>query len=224
MNPISEMLRRTALSIFISAGVVFGAFPVDAQQAPNFEKAPQVIKIFEAIVSYPLPSWFKSPISLDQSEYYKDQKGPSFLLEQIPKGEKFESWSRLYAVHGNIYKDGKNILLDNYAIANFGPLIKACGKENISIQRIHQNKQSQSYVVICRDTPHVPPGSGYGPGIGEVGLFRFLKLDNTFIKVYQEWRGKSLDFSDNTTWPVSQDELKVMIKRFGYISVNRASK
>jgi len=224
MNPVLVPLKRAALVGLVAVGMLFGVSPTSAQQAPNFDRAPQVIKIFNAIVSYPLPSWIKPPISLDQSEYYKDQQGPSFLLEQIPKGEKFESWSRLYAVHGTVIKNGQNITLDNYAFLNFGPLIKACGKENISLQRIHQSKHSQSFVVLCQDTPHAQPGSGYGQGVGEVGLFRFTKFKNTFIKIYQEWRGQSFDSTNNTTWPVSQEELKIMIRRFGYIKITPTPK
>ena len=213
----SQIIIHFFVPVFVFVATMTNVQVAYAQQAPNFEKAPQLTKMFEAVISYPLPSWIEPPISLDQSEYYTNRQGASYLIEQVPKGEKFTAWNRLYAIHGVMYKNGKNINLDKYAVLNFGPLIKACGKENFFLQRIFQTKTSQTFLIVCQDTPHSQPGSGYGRGVGEVGIFRFIKFKNTLIKVYQEWRGKSFVAKDKMTWPVSQEELKTMVKRFAYI-------
>ncbi|WP_306257956.1 hypothetical protein [Pararhizobium sp. IMCC21322] len=60
---------------------------------------------------------------------------------------------------------------------------------------------------------------GYGPGIGEIGLFWIGEDDGVIIKIYQQWRGNSFVLEDPSTWPASQQTVQQTIGKFGKIEV-----
>ena len=181
----------------------------------------QVINVYGSVVNYPVPSWFKVGKSFDQSEYFRDQKNPLFIFEQIPKGEKFTKWTSLYAVHA-LDARKLNISLDQYVNMSIGPFVKACGAENIAISKLHETLRNQTLLLLCQNSPNAPKGSGYGDGIGEVGLFRFNVTKQTYVKVYHEWRGKKFNRADESSWPVNGDVLKEMIERFKLIKITNS--
>ncbi len=207
---------------------VFWIFSLPCQAADDVKitdlnKITQLINIFGSTVKYPIPSWYKVGKSPSQSEYYRNQQSNQFVFEQIPKGDKFENWTRLYAVHGMTFPKEKDFPLKSYVYSSVIPFVQICGKENIEMQNIFETSISKTYLLVCQNSPLAPKGSGYGKGIGEVGLFRIFKSQNTFVKVYQEWRGKNFKINDKSTWPVSDEELVTMIKRFGNIHVSKGS-
>ncbi|MDX5594453.1 hypothetical protein [Pseudovibrio sp. SPO723] len=214
-------------SLLICAGfIAFGLLPGTSVSAEGQDKAPdfiQSIQVYEAVISYPPPMWIKAGEPIGQSEYFRHQNGPEFIFEQIPKGQKFESWTQLYAVRGDYIKLDQDVSLDAYLSMSLQPFIDICGQENATVQRISESGSSGTFLLICQDTPHAPEGGVYGKGTGEVALFHFAKVNDTFVKVYHEWRGKSFLVQNPETWPVKQDVLVSAIERFQSISVFAAN-
>jgi hypothetical protein len=195
-------------------------FAAPSDKSVEASKVSQVIQVYDAVIRYPAPSWFKDGNGLDQSEFFRKQNGPQFIFEQIPKGDKFESWKQLYAIRGDYIKLDKEIPLDAYISMSLKPFIDVCGKERMSFERLAGSQASGTFIMTCEDSPKAPSGSGYGKGIGEIALFHFAKVNNTFLKVYHEWRGKSFSGREPSSWPVKPEELKMMIQRFKGISVS----
>jgi hypothetical protein len=214
-----------ALSIILVTTIFYSSTPARAQPVSSKDIPVSVTKIFDAIVRYPAPSWYKPSIQLDQSEYFRDQKGPSFIIEQIPKGEKFDDWSKLHAVRGIYIGKNRTVVLRKFAMATVVPFFQVCGKENVRIDPIVKSADTMTFMIICSNSTNMKAASVdgtsvYGEGIGQVGLYRLFKFRNTFIKIYQEWRGKKFNKNDIATWPVNQKELNLMKERFKLITIS----
>ncbi len=200
---LRKLILALLTAIFLGGPVV--AQPVDP------EKITQTIHLYDAVVAYPAPSWQRTADPTHASEFYRNQNGPTFILEQIPKGEKFEKWNRMYAVfavkiQGLAFKDFINQTL--------APFFSVCGKENFSVVPLQQQADAITLRILCQNSPSGPAKFGYGDGVGEVTLIRFGQVGSTFIKVYHHWRGKSFMATDPASWPVPAAELETMVKRF----------
>ncbi|MFC3674184.1 hypothetical protein [Ferrovibrio xuzhouensis] len=160
---------------------------------------------------YPAPSWQHSADPAKDSEFYRNQNGSSFILEQIPKGEKFEKWSRLYAIAA-VKVEG--LTLKDFINRSLAPFYNACGKENFFVTPLQQSAESVLLHVLCQNSPAGPAKFGYGDGVGEITVMRFGQVGSTLIKVYQHWRGKSFIATDTSTWPVPKEEVGMMMNRF----------
>jgi len=193
-----------------------------AAEAFSPDKFNQVINIFDAAVQYPSPGWQQTMKPFSESEVYRDQKGPSFIFEQIPKGESFEAWTQLYAVHGAYLPKAGNLTIKKYANLNMDGYIQSCGRENISISKLEDSTNALTIILFCAASPNGPTNLGYGADKGEISLMTFRRQDSTFIKIYHEWRGKTFNAADNSTWPVTSAALNEMIRRFQSVRVSKS--
>lgn len=177
------------------------------------EKFNQVIKVFDTSVKYPAASWQDDRL-VDSSEYYRNQQGPAFVFEQIPKGEKFESWSKLYAIHGQM---NENLTFETYVKASLQVYFEVCGADNFKLQVLQKSDVHITVLIFCEDSPNGTM-AGYGAGVGEVTLMYLARPKTAFIKIYQHWRGDAYKAADQSSWPASMDEVQMMIKRFKHIA------
>lgn len=216
-GPWSVVARLSAWAV---ASLVFAAsFAVSAQSQYDGYTLTQSIKIYDAIVEFPPPSWYRGKGSLDFSEIHKQQSGPQFVLEHIPKGERFEDWSRMYTLRGTYIGPQQHVPLENYVSSGIAPYAQACGRENLFVQGVVRDGNSQTIVIYCQNSPHGPKGIGYGHGVGAISLVRFFAVKHTLLKVSQEWRGKAFLARDESSWPVPRADLQMMIERFAGIGV-----
>ncbi|PIW30714.1 MAG: hypothetical protein COW30_01705 [Rhodospirillales bacterium CG15_BIG_FIL_POST_REV_8_21_14_020_66_15] len=181
----------------------------DAQQGPSAALL-STVPVYDAIVHFPGPSWLVAGNPADQIEFRREQNGATFVLEQIPKGEKFETWTQMYALMA-LYNE--SLTLNDFIVQSLGLYLEACGKENFSLRKsFKQGDAGPTYLIICRDTPNGPENFGYGNGVGEIAAMTFRQYKNTFVKVYHEWRGKAFQSDDTQSWPVSTPVLKDMLQ------------
>ena len=177
------------------------------------EQFNQVIKVFDTKVKYPAASWQDDRL-VDASEYYRQQEGPSFVFEQIPKGEKFDSWTKLYAIHGQMNED---LTYETYVKASLKVYFEVCGPDNFKLQVLQKSDINITVLIFCEDSPNATM-AGYGAGVGEVTLMYLARPKTAFIKVYQHWRGDAYKAADQSSWPVGIDAVQMMIKRFQRIA------
>jgi len=210
--------------IVLGGLLAFCISPSQAAEAFNPDKINQVINIFDAVVQYPAPGWQQTMKPLSESEMYRDQKGPSFIFEQIPKSESFEAWTQLYAIHGAYLPKVGNLTIKKYANLNMDGFIQACGQQNIAITKLEDSAKALTIILFCAASPNGSAKLGYGPDKGEIALMTFRRQDNTFIKIYHEWRGQNFTATDNATWPVTPAVLNEMIRRFKSIRISKSSR
>ncbi len=182
------------------------------------DKFSQVMTIFDTVVIYPASSW-QDERGLKASEYYRNAQPTSFVFEQIPKGEKFESWSKLYAVAGFKLPD---LDLETFARASVGTYVQACATDKLKVQTVFAIDKRTMVIIFCEDFKDTLNNLGYKAGIGEITLMLLTQPFKTHLKIYQHWRGDSFDAADKSTWPVSEKTLQMMISRFVKIQTTRA--
>jgi hypothetical protein len=198
------------------AFLLMTAGPAHAQTI-DAEDIPQQIDLYDVILKYPQPAWIKGQVVptalLDQSEFYRDHSGSTFLLEQIPDGEEFESWTRLYAVAAEELSVGRRAMMREFVALAADQNELACADGNFGVQTLRASETDAMLFMVCGSTENASTSIGYGPDVGEASLWRFLIFEDTYVKVYQRWRGPAFDIDARARWPVGEPELDDMVQR-----------
>ncbi|MBT5943648.1 MAG: hypothetical protein HOK98_00855 [Rhodospirillaceae bacterium] len=178
---------------------------------------PQEIDLYDVILKYPQPAWISGEVEptklLDQSEFYRDHAGSQFILEQIPKGQNFESWSSLFAVAAEELGVGKTASMREFIGLAVEQNSLACAEGGFGVQTLSVTEANALLAMVCGSTADGPPNVGYGADVGEVSIWRFLIFEDTFVKVFQRWRGASFEADDRANWPVSEPQMQEMLRR-----------
>lgn len=167
------------------------------------------VTLFDAVVRIPPPLWLGSGDPDSQINVFTEKDRSSFVFEQIPKDQDFSSWAQLYAVRGLLVADTAAYpnALKFAEVSLLKPYEAACGGDNIGVQILESLETRFSAIFLCEDSPNGPPDIGYGPGVGEMQIYRAFKIESTFVEVFLKWRGDAFDRADKTSWPVSEAEL-----------------
>ncbi|WP_150466408.1 hypothetical protein [Francisella sp. SYW-9] len=183
-----KKLFLSILIITLSLGISFSAekdyFGMSKEQAKHTILSKD---IYNAKLTYPYPAWFSTGLVGD---VYRSQKGLSSLYEQIPIGQKFDSWNEIYTIAGIYDKDNK-ISLSQYQSFVLGGFSKSCN-HNIKIVNAVKTKSSSMAILLCGSLSDKNL-KVYKNQPGEVAIFKFIKFENTLIQVGQEWKTKPFD-------------------------------
>ena len=187
-----------------------------AGKKPRVVNARAIIKLFDATASVPVPPWQKTTATKKESNIARARNKTVFLLEFIPKREKFKSWSRMYAIRA---EKNPGLSLATAYKAQVSAYVKACGLKNLKQQILKRDKSRILFLLLCPKSPNGPKKFGYGRNTGQISVFWMAKYKSTVIRVYQHWRGKRFDPKNQKTWPVSKKQMKRVISRFAAISL-----
>ncbi|MEL3891964.1 hypothetical protein V6B08_16915 [Ferrovibrio sp. MS7] len=213
--------RGTALLLALLAGCALAATSAaQTNTAKTADKTTQTVRLFDAVAKHPGPSWQKYEEPLGGSEVNRQQRETAFIQEQIPKGDSFKAWKRLYGV---VAQKLPGMPMQDFINQSLTPLVQACGRENFTATVQPLANDYTLIRVVCQNTPHIPVGSGYGEGVGEVGVFWFGKQGDTLVKIYQQWRGSKFSASQAASWPVSSEEVDTMTQRLSTTALAPAS-
>lgn len=197
-------------SLTIIALLSLFALPAAAQKAPKVSGGSQ-IRLFEAWAQFPYPSWHKTDNALSESLMSRQQEANTFVLAMVPKSESFKKWTKQYTLFGHW---NENLTLPNFINSSIHIFRVACGNENLKVRKIVRQPNSGLVVVFCSNSPKGPKHYGYGEGVGEVVVLWMGQHKNTFVKIYQYWRGKSFNVNDPSSWPVSTQRLDRSVLEF----------
>ncbi len=191
------MLRVILISFQI---LFFSTFQIKAEEVQS------TVNLYGTTFIYGAPLWintndpnFKTTDLLKMSKNFRDQKGPSFILEAIPVNENFENWTTMFAVKAfNVGRKAPMGAWEDNTLATFR---QVCG--GLSIQYLEQQSDISLVQIIC---PKILGYNqdGYNDGVGEIGLFAFYVNNTTAISHYIEWRGNAFSPTNKAEWPVSE--------------------
>ncbi len=176
----------------------------------------QSIRLNDAMVQYPAPSWVSGGDPRAQSEFYRNQKDNVFILEQIPKGEDFEHWTALYAIMATYEPKYSFKQFVDGSVAVFA---QKCGRDHFNVEVMNQNDTTVLLAIMCGSYTNAHSEFGYSPDVGDITAMRLDKVHDSFIKTYHHWRGDKFDLKDQNGWPVSRDTLITMLKRLGAMRI-----
>lgn len=218
------IVRRTILSVLFLAGLApFGTGAAVSQEV-DAAAVPQQINLYDVLLQYPQPAWISGQIApgdlIDRSEFFKQQTGPQFILEQIPAGESFARWTQLFAVVAEQLGAGQVVPMGTFVDLAVASNREACARDGFAFQPLGASERDAIVLMVCGSTENGPPDVGYGPGVGEVSLWRFIVYKNTYMKLYQRWRGAAFGIDERGDWPINDAGLQEMFRRIaGEVSV-----
>lgn len=175
-----------------------------------------IIQLFQAIVNFPPPEWQDPDNLLQGSEIARRQSGNTFVLEFIPKGQTFESWRQLYAVYA---LKSSGMELSDFVERSIVPFNQGCGEENLKTRTVSESEASVLVQIFCENSAGAPKEMGYGDGVGEIAVMWFGRYRQTFVKVYQQWRGPRFSEADPETWPAKQEEIDRVFRRMALVKL-----
>lgn len=209
------MRSRFAKALVAAGLAAFLLSPAGAQNAPKITGGSQ-IRLFEAWTQFPYPSWHKSDNALAESHLSRQQEANTFILAMVPKNESFKKWTKQYTLFGHW---NEKLTLSKFINSSIHVFRVACGSENFSVRKIVRQPTSGLVVVFCANSPKGPKAYGYGEGVGEVVILWMGQHKNTFVKVYQYWRGGKFNVKDASTWPVTTERLDRSVLEFSGIKL-----
>ncbi len=216
MKRFSIRLKATLAATLVAASASLAA-PAFAQSETldDLLPAPQpgakyrglnaTVRLFDSVLVYPLPDWSPTEASsnpVTASRIKRSQKGNLFSLEMVPKEEEFKSWTNLYGVVGMANFRGSNQQHANLIVNQFKA---GCRPSNLAVRPGSGNNKKAVIVVACgsyttkRDQ-------------GEIAAFVLFKNGNTSARIYREWRGKAFQAQVTSTWPVSEEEVRRVLR------------
>lgn len=165
-----------------------------------------VMETFSVISQFNLPPWTTAQNFGESAEIFRDQgeiaKGHDlFIWEAIPKGESFDSWSKLYAITAEYAMTGE---LEQYVNGQINRSADTC--ENISHQFFDATPSSAMlFIVICdsyKDQPET----------GEISILNMQILNKTLVKNYIHIRGPKFSLDKIDEYPAPVDEIERLLK------------
>ena len=211
---IKRKSRGLTAIIFLGAVSVSheaGAEIVDASVAA------QQIELFDVILRYPQPPWVVGSLErselLNRSKFYRDFSGNTFVLEQIPSGQEFDTWDSLFAVTAEELAVGRRFSMQDFIGLAERQNRLVCVDRGYAIQVLRATQNDSIVFMVCGSTEKGSTTIGYGPGVGEASLWRFLIYDDTYLKIYQRWRSSDFTIENRDDWPMTEVELREMVRR-----------
>ena len=189
-----------ALALWAVVGLATAQASIAAAQAPP--QMSQVIRVYDATLSYPVPLWAKTQADLNSSSVYPEQNKNVFVQEQIRKTQTLANWTEMLKVVGNQTADAQKIGVRGAIEGSVSSYRDACEKDTVALRIYRQDAATALFAVLCGNTPNGPKNIGYGNGVGEISVTRVFVVKNTIVQVLYSWRGPKFDIEKPATYPV----------------------
>ncbi len=176
-------------------------------ESPTF-----VVDLFDMTATYSAPPWITSETGLDEVEVSR-QNGVSpnntrvFILEYIPRGESFDNWSQLYAIHAETPLSGS---VDGYMGGIYSRVQEACDGAFIQSSQTTPENVNIS-IVYC-------PNYVGDPTTGEIAYFNLQMRGDVLVRNYYHRRVPAYDLQEN--FPVTREELMQDLLMIDALSLN----
>lgn len=174
-------------------------------EAPLVEEGGKLmLNALDHHLALPLPDWLETTEgTIGRVETSFLAEDGQALLEIYPKGESEALWTTLYGAR--ISRDEQERTLADYRAALMVLHANSCRPDLTGFFQLGPDEGDNKLAplgFVCG--AYSPQYSTYA-GLGEVMVASFARSDTGVAIIYQEWRGKSFDPRDASTWPVATD-------------------
>lgn len=178
---------------FVGASLIF--LQTSTAQTERFLK----MQAYSVEYSYRMPPWSTSSDLEETSETFMNEgeiAGGSrfFIWEAIPKGESFDSWTRLYATTAQ-YPVVDDIDLHVEILAQ--RYEESCVDSYVAKPN-SKPEQTRLFVIYCSEYKDLE-------NIGEISFFMMKILDSTVVNNYYHIRLPAFSLDDLDQLPLSED-------------------
>jgi hypothetical protein len=209
MQKVFHILQHIrVLAVALSTSVL--GLPLHAQEKPS----PIIANLFESTAVYAPPPWVKTANMMQEVETHQAQgAGPQntevIIMEYIPKGQSFDAWTELYAIHAERPLTGTS---ESYRNGMLSVYDDAC--VDVTWQQSNTVEVgSELFVVYC---------AGYRdqPSLGEVAVFHMKKSNETLVKNYYHKRVAAFDLAGlQEELPIDVAELIVALTSVSFLRI-----
>lgn len=198
------------------AATLWALGPADAQEV-DAASVPQQIDLYDVTLKYPQPAWISGRMNrteiLELSDFFNEQDGLQFVLEQIPANQKFNDWESYYGLFAETLTAVQPVPMGTFVELSLDPEQHACAAGGFGSQTVNLSDDNAVLVTVCGSTANGSRDVGYGPEVGEVSVWRFIVSENTYIKLYHRWRGPAFALDMPANWPVAAGALREIVRR-----------
>ena len=179
-----------------SPAAVSGFSKAHADAKPDVRKIIQTVKLYQGTLVFPPPMWIRGISDLGQTKFFREQKGNTFVLEQIPSDQEFDNWKNIYGIYGfhlpeydmkRFYEESHNVL------------VRGC-ESTARIETVSAGDDDMIISYLCEDLQEPFEGDGDN---AESGFLYLSRVDQSFAKVYVAWRAPR-EFLGTNRWPVDE--------------------
>ncbi len=168
------------------------------------------IRLFDTIATWPLPPWATGPADAARSETYRTRQKTRhgtevFLLELIPPGESFNSWSQLQAIAAERPLAAPLTAHVSGIFADF----KAACIPAPTLKPLFISPEHVMILVSC-------PAYRNNPEQGEMMFMSLRRHDRTLVRLYYHKRGPAFRTDNPAEFPLSANEVDRLIEQHAF--------
>lgn len=157
-------------------------------------------------LTLPRPSWSLGKAGeLDSETYRKVHAEGVELIELIPAGDSFDSWTRMSAALV-VVQPGYSAKMHMASVVD--AFVAGCKPEALAFGTELPATDGRPAILVAACGEFNPGPVGTAPGRGEIMLLAIAENASGAVKVYEEWRGPAFDLKDDSTWPVEIGEYR----------------
>lgn len=206
-------IKRAFLGLVL---VGLAALPATAQvrsDAPLIEEGGKlVLDAMDHQLALPLPDWLEAAEGTIEkvSTNFVSDDGQA-LLEIYPKGETEALWTTLYGAR--ISRDENERTLADYRAALMVLHANSCNPALTGFFQLGADTNDNDLAPLGFVCGAYDDQYTNFRGLGEVMVATFQRTDTGVAIIYQEWRGKSFNPSDPSSWPVATDVVEARARQ-----------
>lgn len=188
MNRFRAIMCVLVAMVFLSGGAGARAKKWTKASIPT-----HTIRLHEGVLTFPPPVWMDEVKAVGGLKSHRDQYDNYYTLEQIPRNQEFDNWTRLYGVYGyHLPEYDMERFLDESA----NVLALGC-REPAKFRVVSAGKDSMILTFYCSGLK-APCGSGGNDS--ESGLLYVSQVGHSFAKVYMGWRAPCEKVTGSGGW------------------------
>ncbi len=174
------------------------------------ERSTITMKTFSVVSKIAPPPW---ATGRDFGELFRDEGTTTsghkfFIWEAIPSGEKFDNWTRLYAITAENPSNGE---IDDYVNGQINRFSEACS--DVAVQFSETTPPNQKiFIVYCEAYKDRPE-------LGEVAFLNMQLVNQTLVKNYLHIRGPKFQIRNASHAPFPMEQMRDAIYRVGQLKL-----
>ena len=204
---IRTALHRPGLFLAGVAALAAVTGGVAAQDSPiSVMAATLEVEMQGQRITLPRPSWSAGKAGELASETYRKVHAEGVeLIELIPVGDSFDTWTQMSAALV-VAQPGYSAQMLMVSVVD--AFVAGCKPEALAFGTELPATDGRPAVLVAACGDFNPGPVGTAPGQGEIMLLAVAENAGGAVKVYEEWRGPAFDVKDNSTWPVDIGEYR----------------
>lgn len=207
LSGLRTVLNRACPFLVAALALAAAAGGVAAEDSPiGISAATIELEMQGHKLTLPRPSWSLGKAGELNSETHRKVHAEGVeLIELIPAGDSFDSWTRMSAALV-VAQPGYSAKMHMHSVVV--AFVAGCKPEALAFGTELPATDGRPAILVAACGEFNPGPVGTAPGQGEIMLLAIAEKASGAVKVYEEWRGPAFDLKDYSTWPVDIAEYR----------------